>query len=580
VFHHFFSRKKAKKKGAKGKAEIPNLRVISKDGRAYTVPLLTNSASIGRGKDNDVVLPDQTVSRNHARIMETEEGHLLMDLGSFNGTKVNDESIQSTLLKHNDWIKLGLVKLIFLTKEETTPATAESLILITEDGDEIKHHQILESRPEENNPHETQALLITREPQKTPSEVDLPVPPEKEGHEAQISEELSSLERSNKVLFVLFEISRQLQSIHDFHELLNKIMDLIFMVIDADFGFVILTGDTEKDELTPVVAKTKDGTSGAEGKIKASRTMINKVIHDKIALLTSDALDDSRLDQAKSVVIQQIRSAMCVPLWKKDEIIGVIQLDSVRFDNPFNQDDLELLKAIGSQMSMIIEQASLNEQIREEERMRSRLERFHSPQIIETILEGGQETKDYFMEPKDVTATIVFTDINEFTRLSEQLPPRETNMVLNQYFSKMTDIVFKHDGTLDKYMGDGLMAVFGAPMARKDDPIRAIQAAREMREELAALMENEVEDRKFSIRIGINTGRVVAGNIGSPRRLDYTVIGDPVNIASRLESMAKPNQILIGEETYRFVKEKFDIKEIGPKKIRGKSKEITVYEVI
>jgi adenylate cyclase len=357
-------------------------------------------------------------------------------------------------------------------------------------------------------------------------------------------------------------------------------MDLIFMVIDADFGFVILTGDTEKDELTPVVVKAKDGTPGAEGKIKASRTMINKVIHDKIALLASDALDDSRLDQAKSVVIQQIRSAMCVPLWKKDEIIGVIQLDSVRFDNPFNQDDLELLKAIGSQMSMIIEQASLNEQIREEERMRSRLERFHSPQIIETILEGGQETKDYFMEPKDVTATIVFTDINEFTRLSEQLPPRETNMVLNQYFSKMTDIVFKHDGTLDKYMGDGLMAVFGAPMARKDDPIRAIQAAREMREELAALMENEVEDRKFSIRIGINTGRVVAGNIGSPRRLDYTVIGDPVNIASRLESMAKPNQILIGEETYRFVKEKFDIKEIGPKKIRGKSKEITVYEVI
>jgi adenylate cyclase len=152
-------------------------------------------------------------------------------------------------------------------------------------------------------------------------------------------------------------------------------------------------------------------------------------------------------------------------------------------------------------------------------------------------------------------------------------------MILNQYFSRMTDIVFKYDGTLDKYMGDGLMAVFGAPMARKDDPIRAIQAAREMRKELAAMMGNEVEDRKFSIRIGINTGRVVAGNIGSPKRLDYTVIGDPVNIASRLESMAGPNQILIGEETYRFVKEKFDIKEVGPKKFRGKSAEITVYEV-
>jgi adenylate cyclase len=579
LFHNFFGKKKSDKKGAKGSAEIPNIRVISNDGRVYKVPLLKNSIGIGRSKDNDIVLPDQTVSRNHARITETEEGHLLTDLGSFNGTTVNEESIQTALLKHNDRIKLGLVKLIFLTKEETTPSSAESLIQITEDSDEKKHHQILESRPEGKDPHETQALLITLESKSTRNEAELPLPLENEGQKTQISKELSSLERSNKVLFVLYEISRQLHSIHDFHELLNKIMGLIFMVIDADFGFVILTGDKAKDELIPVVVKTKDGTPGTEGKINASRTIINKVIHDKVALLASDALDDSRLDQAKSVVIQKIRSAICVPLWKKDEIIGVIQLDSIRFDNPFNQDDLELLKAIGSQMSMIIEQASLNEQIREEERMRSRLERFHSPQIIETILEGGQETKDYFMEPKDVTATIVFTDINEFTRLSEHLPPRETNMILNQYFSRMTDIVFKYDGTLDKYMGDGLMAVFGAPMARKDDPIRAIQAAREMREELAAMMENEVEDRKFSIRIGINTGRVVAGNIGSPKRLDYTVIGDPVNIASRLESMAEHNQILIGEETFRFVKEKFEIKEVGPKKFRGKSEEITVYEV-
>lgn len=270
---------------------------------------------------------------------------------------------------------------------------------------------------------------------------------------------------------------------------------------------------------------------------------------------------------------------MCVPLWKKDKIIGVIQLDSMRFTNPFNQDDLELLKAIGSQMSMIIEQASLNELIREEERMRSRLERFHSPQIIEMILQGGQETKDNIMEPKELTATILFADINGFTRLAEHLPPRETNLILNQYFSRMTDIIFRYGGTLDKYIGDGLMAVFGAPMARKDDPIRAIQAAREMREELTRMMENEGEDRKFSIRLGVNTGRVVAGNIGSPKRLDYTVIGDPVNIASRLESMAEPNQILIGEETYRLAKGKFNIKEVGPKKFKGRTAGITVYEV-
>jgi len=579
LFAHFFSKRKPGQTKAKGLAGTPNICVIGSDGRVSNVPYLKSQITIGRGEDNDIVLNDQTVSRNHARIMETEEGHLLTDLGSFNGTKVNEESIQKTLLKNDDQIKIGMTKLIFQAKGKTTPASAEPPILFTENGDENKHHQILESSPEGKNPHDTQELLISLDAQQIRDEVESPTPSEQQGPPSRINKDLSTLERSNKVLFVLYEISRQLHSIHDFHELLNKIMDLIFMVIDADFGFVILTGDKAPDELTPVVVKSKDGTAADKNKLKASRTIISKVIHDKVALLTSNAMDDSRLDQAKSLIIQKIRSAICVPLWKKDEIIGVIQLDSVRFDNPFNQDDLELLKAIGSQMSMIIEQASLNEQIREEERMRSRLERFHSPQVIEMILKGGQQTKDNFMEPKDVTATILFTDINGFTRLSESLPPRETNMILNQYFSRMTDIIFKYGGTLDKYVGDGLMAVFGAPMERKDDPVRAIQAAREMRNELAKMMENETEDKKFSIRIGINTGRVVAGNIGSPKRMEYTVIGDPVNIASRLESMAKPHQIIIGEETYRRVKGKFQIGEVGPIKFKGKSAEIMVYEV-
>jgi adenylate cyclase len=291
-------------------------------------------------------------------------------------------------------------------------------------------------------------------------------------------------------------------------------------------------------------------------------------------------MDDSRLDHAKSLVGPRVRSAMCVPLWKKNRIIGVIQLESVRPGNRFTQDDLELLKAIGSQMAMVIEQASLNEQIREEGRLRNRLERFHSPQVIDLILKADQEAKDNFMEPNYLTATILFTDINGFTRLSERLPPSDVNIILNQYFSRMTDVIFRYDGTLDKYIGDGMMAVFGAPMVKEDDAERAIRAAKEMVGEMKSLMKDAGDERKFTIRIGINTGCVMAGNIGSPKRMDYTVIGDAVNVASRLESMAQPNQILIGEGTYRLVKDKFDIRAVGPKKVKGKREEISVYEVL
>ncbi len=546
---------------------MPLLQITTNEGRIYSSLLLKNEITIGRSTENDIVLNDNTVSRNHAKIVRTKKGYILTDLGSFNGTRLNEKAIQAALLANQDRIKIGLVQILFLSAEKAPSLKPDTVILSNETEFESGRERIIKSSPEACQ-MDSQDLLVSAEPRKGSAGT---------GH--QLKEALSSLERSNKVLYVLYEISRQLNSIHDFNELLTKIMDLIFVVIDADYGFLILTGDGGMDDLVPVVVKSRDAVARHGINLKASRTII-RVIHDKVALLTSNAMDDSRLGHAKSLFLQQIRSAICVPLWRKDRIMGVIQLESVRLDNQFTQDDLELLKAIGSQMAMVIEQASLNEQIRQEERMRSRLERFHSPQIIDLILKGGQEAKDNFMEPKDLTATILFTDINGFTRLSEQLPPRDVNIILNQYFSRMTDIIFKYDGTLDKYIGDGLMAVFGAPMGKEDDAERAIRAAKEMVKELKALMKETKDERRFTIRIGMNTGRVVAGNIGSPRRLDYTVIGDAVNIASRLESIAQPNQVLIGEETYRLVKDKFDIRAVGRKKVKGKRTEIMAYEVL
>ena len=554
---------------------MPTIHIANKDGRTYNYKILKDEITIGRGKDNDIVLDDSTASRNHAKIIKSKNDYRLIDLGSFNGTKVNDKSIHNTILHPDDLIRIGFTKLVFLTKEKYQSSIMESIILIPETEDGKDDQRIIQSSPQMDHYQESGELLL-RSPRKT----EISAPSKKESHKDRIEEDLTNLERSNKVLFVLYEISRQLNSVSDFNELLSKIMDLIFMIIDADYGFLILTGDKDKEDLIPVVVKYKDDKMKDKGELKASRTIVNKVIHDKVSLLTSNAMTDSRLDPGKSLFLQQIKSAMCVPLWKKDIIIGVIQLGSIRLDNHFNQDDLELLQTISSQMAMIIEQASLNEQIREEESIRRRLERFHSPQVIEMILKGGQETKDYIMEPKDLTATILFTDIIGFTLLSERMPPRDINMILNQFFSRMTDIIFEYEGTLDKYIGDSLMAVFGAPMEKEGDAKRAIMAALKMRQDLSVIMDKMEPKKRFNMRIGINTGRVVAGNIGSPRRMDYTVIGDPVNIASRLESIAEPNQILIGEETYKYVKGDFKINKVGAKLMRGKTEEIMVYEVI
>jgi len=556
---------------------MPNIHVVSCDGRVFDFQVVKDKITIGRSKESDISLPDNTISRNHAYIIKTKEGYCLTDLGSFNGSKVNGKFVQTTLLKHEDEIDIGQTRLTFITASSEKTFLMNSILLAPEGAIEEEHLKVVGSSPQERA-EGSQKLLAAFDSQRSSSDSSLGMELQGGPDGSKMRAEISSLERSNKVLFVLYEISRQLNSIQDFKELLKKIMDLIFMVIDADYGFLVLTGGKHGEGLIPMVVKYKDEKTKKEGQqIRASKTIISRVIHDKVALLTSNAMDDSRLDYAESVFIQQIKSAICVPLWNKDDIIGVIQLDSVRLENQFTKDHLELLKAIGSQMAMVIEQASLNEKIRDEERMRSRLERFHSPQVIEMILQGGQED---LMEPKDLTATMIFSDIVGFTTSSEKMPPREINMILNQYFSKMTDVIFKHDGTLDKYIGDGMMAVFGAPVEKDDDVQRAISAALEMRQEIAALREQLSFGIKLDVRIGINTGRVVAGNLGSPKRLDYTVIGDPVNTASRLESIAQPNQILIGEETFKRAKNTFTIKEVGLRKVKGKAAEVMVYEVL
>lgn len=541
-----------------------NFTGVRKDNLTLDKPEIT----IGRADENDIVLQDYRVSRKHAKIIKKSKAFYVHDLESSNGTQLNGKYVKRAKLKQDDEIQIGTSTIIFRTGEIPIESPSDTFELDGAVDFEKWSQHTIDISPEESCNLNSQDLLNAVGRQKpgakTVGKVD----------------EIHALERMNKVLFVLYEISRQLSTTSDMKEIMVKIMDLIFKVIDADYGFLVLTGETETDSVIPIVVKSKVKQAGGAGELRASRTLINKVVTEKVALLTSNAMTDARFGAAESLITKQMRSAMCVPLWGKDKIIGAIQLHSTRAKNIFTKDSLELLKTIGCQMAMVIEQARLNDQIRREELMRSRLERFHSPQIIEMILKKNQDTIETIMEPKDLTSTILFTDIVGFTGMSEKMSPREVNMLLNQHFSLLTDVLFKYDGTLDKFLGDGLMAIFGTPIEKKDDAERAVQAALEIRRAFTELKDNAEKDIQLKIRIGINTGRVVAGNIGSPKRMDYTVIGDAVNIAKRLESIAVPNQILIGPDTYKQVKGKFNLNKVGSKKLKGRSAEILAYEVL
>jgi adenylate cyclase len=176
---------------------------------------------------------------------------------------------------------------------------------------------------------------------------------------------------------------------------------------------------------------------------------------------------------------------------------------------------------------------------------------------------------------------VLFADIVGFTTMSEKMIPAAVALLLNDYLTRMTEVIFRYEGTLDKYIGDAIMAVFGAPLDMPDHAERAIRVALEMQERLGEWNSEHKDGPNLRIRIGINSGKAVAGEIGSINKREYTVLGDTVNTASRLESgVAKPGTVVIGENTYALADGKFECRPLGSFSLKGKEREVRVYEVI
>jgi adenylate cyclase len=544
---------------------MPEFRVVTGYGRSFNFKITEDVITIGRSKDNHVVLFDHTASRRHAKVRRTPDGYLLMDLDSHNGTHVNGSRVTSRILRHNDLVEIGTSVLSFQYEigdddERVSRAEEERADKEGQEG----HDAFLKLAVRYDA--KAQDLIASTRSQAPLEEEELLSEVEAEEKEtSQIS--LLNLAKSNKILYVLYLVTRTLLTTTHQDQLLKTILDLAFQVIDSDFGFIVLRNSKDGD-VVPKVIKHKREPEEPRGELRLQQAILDKVIHEKLSILTSD------------VVAGKVHTSMSVPLWRKDEVIGMIQLESHHSSKAFTKPDLDLLTTICNQMAVVLEQANLMEKVRREEIMRSRLERFHSPEIVDLIISGESEDEGTMLSPKEKEVTILFVDIVNFTPLSERLSPKEVSQLLNQFFREMNDIIFAYRGTLDKYIGDSIMAIFGAPIEREDDADRAIYAALDMRRALFKMNKTMEPDRIFDIRIGINSGRVVAGNLGSPKRMDYTVIGDVVNTASRLEKIAQPNQILIGEGTFNAVKDSFHIQKVGKKTVKGKTRAITVYEVL
>jgi len=217
----------------------------------------------------------------------------------------------------------------------------------------------------------------------------------------------------------------------------------------------------------------------------------------------------------------------------------------------------------------------------EKELIKDAFSRYVSHQVAELILEAPDEYLST-LKGRRMDVTVLFADIRGFTPLSEKLAPEEVVALLNDYLTHMTDVIFRHEGTLDKFLGDGLMAVFGAPVAQPESTLHAVLAALEMRARLQEfnLARQVGGQAPVRVGIGINSGEAVVGNIGSRERMDYTVIGDTVNVAQRIQAGASSGQIVVAEDAYRRVAEYVEARPLGRFQLKGKTREVELFEVV
>ncbi len=522
--------------------------VYEVEGQTRRFLLSGGDVSIGRSSENGIVLNDFSVSRRHALLSERGGVWTVEDLKSTNGVKVNGEFAAKSLLKANDVVSVGTFTLNVREQPTTRSVAAKSI-----DSSSTFVRSIADFNRDFNLEAAITDVGGTLAGRKHP--------PEK---------------AREKIFEILVQVARTLIEAPDIDQILSKVVDLLFDFLPAERAVVVLREDTGR--LVATLSRQR-GRAGADAAEAFSHTIVETVVRERVAVLTSDALTDDRFEAGQSIRIQQIRSAMCVPLWNRENVIGALHVDTPLKTGTFTADDLDLLTALGNFAAVAIERARLQGRVAKEERIRERLARYHSPGVVEEIvseLPAGVEK----VRTRDVS--VFFADIVGFTTAAEGMAPEELSRFLETVFTFAADAIFEQGGTLDKFIGDAVMAFFGAPIRQPDHPRRAVAAAAKLIESLTAWNVERAKrgEAKVAVRVGVNTGHAVVGDIGSDRRVDYTVLGNTVNVAARLEDyVAGPNEIVVGEETARLAGDSFVFEPLGEQRLKGLTKGLKAYRV-
>lgn len=527
---------------------MSRLIISAPDGKKGILELNKPVITIGRGNANDLVLNDSSISRFHAVVKLDGNKIVIADRGSTNGVVLNGQRIsQESELKNGDVAVLGSYHLRLEHVDEKSILVRKSEIPST-----IEH-------------------IIRADRIVTPDKVKL-----SDTALADLIQRVKKLERENYLLTVLYDAGQAMNAKLSVDDISEQVVALAFRIEGVERGFVMLV-DESGEVLQQSEFRYRDPGNATNQPIILSSKVMDIIRKEQRPILIEDVSADERFRGSESIRISGLRSAMCAPLLGTNRLFGILYVDNLEKTSAFTQEELNVFALLAAQAGAAIDNALAHQKIAQQTLQRSALERFLSPEVAEmvvanpTIRLGGVNQK----------CSVMFADIRNFTPMSEGLEPERVVEILNEYFTRVTDVIFDYGGTLDKYIGDAVMAVFGAPISKGNDAANCVNAAVHIQRLLIELNRDAAARHwpELSVGVGINTGIVTAGNIGSLRRIDYTVIGDTVNIASRLASNAVAGQILISDSTAEDLGDNFDLEGLPPLKVKGRSTPLDVFSV-
>lgn len=588
--------------------------------------------TLGRHPDNSIQLLDKIVSKEHCIIELRGSAFVLRDLGSLNGTYVNGERVNGEIgLAEGAEIILGQTKARIIGTSELpvrapTPMWNQNTTPHTPPPNQatpLNQAPLNQASPHAGAASPTGAGTAPTPapipggggggfrpmsvPQAMPGAAPAPVapatPPSSGGerrigmktridlndNQRQIGTQIAAthkgflpyeqiagnptqLAQDYERLRMSHELSREIALERDLQKLLDKILENVFRFVRADRGVIFLQNS---GELTPAASYRRDGT---DAPIPVSSTIMNHVVKERKTVLTHDASMDFAASKGKSMILNRISSAIVAPLLHNDDILGVLWLDSESLAQ-FQQKDLELVTSIANQAAMFIEINILGKKIEQEVVNRERFSRLLSPNVAEKVLSGelAVEKGGQLVQ----SCTVFNSDIRGFTAMSEKASPEAIVEMMNEYFELMVETLFKFEGTLDKFMGDGIMALWGAPVVHPDDAIRSVLCALEQMEVLETYNAERIArgQTRLDIGIGIHTGPLVAGYIGSSKALSYTVIGDTANTSARLCGIAGAGQIVVSETTLEQLRGRFLYEELPAAHLKNKEKPFRCFNI-